>query len=124
MINERLTFLGKYCEFHQIYNMGEFKDSASLLISLIVSNLSPKFFWPALLTDAIPLLECKEMVFSYMDTFKLLRALELHGDELNQKKKAIFRLAAARNLARTLISQKNYGDKQLQENFVNIGQEA
>lgn len=33
---------GKYCEFHHMYGMGEFREAASLLVSLLVSNLTPK----------------------------------------------------------------------------------
>lgn len=33
---------GKYCEFHQWYGMGEFKEAARQLVSLIISNLTPK----------------------------------------------------------------------------------
>lgn len=42
LTSDRLTFLGKYCEFHQMYGIGEFKEAASLLVSLLVSNLTPK----------------------------------------------------------------------------------
>lgn len=41
MIN-LLLYSGKYCEFHHMYGMGEFREAASLLVSLLVSNLTPK----------------------------------------------------------------------------------
>jgi hypothetical protein len=33
---------GKYCEFHQLYRAGEFRDAAALLVSLLASRLAPK----------------------------------------------------------------------------------
>ena len=103
MASDRLTFLGKYCEFHQMYGIGEFKEAASLLVSLLVSNLTPKYFWSILLSDAIPLLEAKEVILSSNDCFELLRCVEAHGDDPKfQDEIEIFRLAVARNLARSL----------------------
>ncbi|XP_076636504.1 nuclear pore complex protein Nup75 isoform X1 [Colletes latitarsis] len=103
MASDRLTFLGKYCEFHQMYGIGEFKEAASLLVSLLVSNLTPKYFWSILLSDAIPLLEAKDVILSSSDCFELLRCVEAHGDDPKfQSEIEIFRLAVARNLARAL----------------------
>ncbi|XP_017885657.1 nuclear pore complex protein Nup85 [Ceratina calcarata] len=103
MASDRLTFLGKYCEFHQMYGIGEFKEAASLLVSLLVSNLTPKYFWSILLLDAIPLLEAKEVIFSSGDCFELLRCVEAHGDSPKLKEELdTFRFAVARNLARAL----------------------
>ncbi|XP_066583629.1 nuclear pore complex protein Nup85-like isoform X2 [Prorops nasuta] len=103
LASERLTFLGKYCEFHQKYENGEFKDAASLLVALLVSNLTPKYFWPILLTDVIPLLEAEDVLLSSNDSFELLRCMEAYGNNPKFEEKAdIFRLAVARNLARAL----------------------
>lgn len=103
MASDRLAFLGKYCEFHQMYGIGEFKEAASLLVSLLVSNLTPKYFWSILLSDAIPLLEAKEVILSSNDCFELLRCVEAHGNDPKfQNEIEIFRLAVARNLARAL----------------------
>ncbi|XP_014208983.1 nuclear pore complex protein Nup85 [Copidosoma floridanum] len=111
LISERLTFLGKYCEFHQMYGIGEFKEAARILISLIVSNLTPSYFWPTLLNDAIPLLDSQDIIFSSDDTYELLRAIEKRGDHPKFKEKLpIFRFAAARNLARALIIENNNPD--------------
>ncbi|OXU24689.1 hypothetical protein TSAR_001479 [Trichomalopsis sarcophagae] len=111
LVSDRLTFLGKYCEFHQMYGIGEFKEAARLLISLIVSELTPNYFWSMLLTDAIPLLETDDLVFSSEDTFELLHAIEEHGDDPKfEDKVMIFRLAAARNLARALIIEGSMPD--------------
>ncbi|XP_012284297.1 nuclear pore complex protein Nup85 [Orussus abietinus] len=103
LVSDRLTFLGKYCEFHQMYGIGEFKEAASLLMSLLKSNLTPSYFWSILLTDAIPLLEAEDIILTSEDTFELLRSVEEHGDDSKfQNKIGIFCLAAARNLARAL----------------------
>ncbi|XP_012258938.2 nuclear pore complex protein Nup85 [Athalia rosae] len=103
LISDRLTFLGKYCEFHQLYGLGEFKDAAILLVSLLVSNLTPRYFWTILLIDAIPLLEAEDVILSSDDTYELLQSVEEHGDDPKFKDKIeVFRLAAARNLARAL----------------------
>ncbi|XP_031849160.1 nuclear pore complex protein Nup75 [Nomia melanderi] len=103
MASDRLTFLGKYCEFHQMYRIGEFKEAASLLVSLLVSNLTPKYFWSILLSDAIPLLEAEDITLSSNDCYELLRCVEAHGDDPKfQGKVEILRLAVARNLARAL----------------------
>ncbi|CAD6215897.1 GSCOCG00000714001-RA-CDS [Cotesia congregata] len=103
LTSDRLTFLGKYCEFHQMYEIREFKEAARLLIALIISNLTPKYFWSTLLTDAIPLLESDEVLFSSEDTSILARCVEAHGDDPKfEDKLEIFRLAVARNLARAL----------------------
>ncbi|XP_046427860.1 nuclear pore complex protein Nup85 [Neodiprion fabricii] len=114
LISDRLTFLGlyrKYCEFHQTYGLGEFKDAAALLVSLLVSNLTPKYFWSILLTDAIPLLEAEDAVLSSKDTFELLQTVEEHGNDPKfQDKIDLFRLAAARNLARALNIEGCLGD--------------
>lgn len=103
LASDRLTFLGKYCEFHQMYSIGEFKEAASLLVSLIVSNLTPRYFWSILFTDVIPLLESEDVILSSIDSFELLRCIEAHGDDPKFSDKVeIFRLAVARNLARAL----------------------
>ncbi|EFN72514.1 Nucleoporin NUP85 [Camponotus floridanus] len=103
LASDRLTFLGKYCEFHHMYGMGEFREAASLLVSLLVSNLTPKYFWSILLTDAIPLLEAEDVIFSSNDCYELLRCAEAHGDDPKfQDKISVFRIGVARNLARSL----------------------
>lgn len=42
LASDRLAFLGKYHEFHRLYNNNEFHASASLLVSLISSRIAPK----------------------------------------------------------------------------------
>ena len=42
MASDRLAFLGKYREFHRLYNKNDFHSAAALLISLISSRIAPK----------------------------------------------------------------------------------
>lgn len=129
LVSDRLTFLGKYCEFHQLYHAGEFRDAAVLLVSLLASRLAPKTFWMTLLTDALPLLESNDIVLTSEDTYELLNCMEellgegyipdtvsqYAGDSLKtvkpqssdvnnivEEKVKLIRLALARNLARSL----------------------
>lgn len=37
-----MNFLGKYCEFHKLYQNREFKQAGQLLISLLASKLTPE----------------------------------------------------------------------------------
>lgn len=76
LLCERLTFLGKYREFHLMYENGDFVDAGNLLISLLTSNLAPKRIWLSLLTDALPLLEHDQVVFTSNQTYELMHCLE------------------------------------------------
>ncbi|XP_018025143.1 nuclear pore complex protein Nup85 isoform X1 [Hyalella azteca] len=60
LLSETLTFLGKYREFHSLYNRGDRKQAADLLVTLISSKLAPQYFWPVLLLDVLPLLQSSE----------------------------------------------------------------
>ncbi|KAI4533909.1 hypothetical protein MG293_016928 [Ovis ammon polii] len=121
MLSDRLTFLGKYREFHRLYGEKRFVDAASLLLSLMTSQIAPRSFWMTLLTDALPLLEQKQVIFSAEQTYELLRCLEdltsgrplcgepdaqqLQEDDIETTKVEILRLALARNLARSIIKE-------------------
>ncbi|XP_028402604.1 nuclear pore complex protein Nup85-like [Dendronephthya gigantea] len=76
LLCDRLTFLGKYREFHLMYENGEFIEAGNLLISLLTSNLAPKRIWLSLLTDALPLLEHEKVIFTSEQTYELMRCLE------------------------------------------------
>uniref|UniRef100_A0ABI8AJR9 Nuclear pore complex protein Nup85 n=1 Tax=Felis catus TaxID=9685 RepID=A0ABI8AJR9_FELCA len=86
MLSDRLTFLGKYREFHRFYGEKRFFDAASLLLSLMTSQIAPRCFWVTLLTDALPLLEQKQ-------------------EDIENTKLEMLRLALARNLARAIIKE-------------------
>lgn len=55
--------IGKYREFHRFYGEKRLTDAASLLLSLMTSQIAPRSFWVILLIDALPLLEEKEVQF-------------------------------------------------------------
>ncbi|XP_024409420.1 nuclear pore complex protein Nup85 [Desmodus rotundus] len=121
MLSDRLTFLGKYREFHRLYGDKRFVDAASLLLSLMTSQIAPRSFWMTLLTDALPLLEQKQVIFSADQTYELLRCLEdltagrpVHGepdplqlqdDDIETTKVEMLRLSLARNLARAIVKE-------------------
>ncbi|XP_033630190.1 nuclear pore complex protein Nup85-like [Asterias rubens] len=121
LLSDRLTFLGKYREFHKLYEHGEFQEAASLILSLLTAKLAPKSFWLILLTDVLPLLELDVVIFSSHQTFELLHCLNelmqwytsedyLKSEaasskskgqqELESDKLELLKLALARNLAR------------------------
>ncbi len=54
-------FTGKYREFHRIYGEKRFSEAAKLLLSLMTAKIAPRSLWMTLLTDALPLLEQKEV---------------------------------------------------------------
>lgn len=54
-------FAGKYREFHKLYGEKRFSEAAKLLLSLMTAKIAPRSFWMTLLTDALPLLEQKEV---------------------------------------------------------------
>ncbi|XP_060521243.1 nuclear pore complex protein Nup85 [Cylas formicarius] len=106
LASDRLIFLAKYYEFHKLFELGEIKECGNLLVSLLASKIVPKYFWSVLLTEVIPLLECETIVLSSNDTYTILHCLEEKEDlkELSDKID-ILRLAAARNLSRTLVHE-------------------
>ncbi|XP_055097129.1 nuclear pore complex protein Nup85 isoform X4 [Symphalangus syndactylus] len=121
MLSDRLTFLGKYREFHRMYGEKRFADAASLLLSLMTSRIAPRSFWMTLLIDALPLLEQKQVIFSAEQTYELMRCLEdltsrrpvrgesdteqLQDDDIETTKVEMLRLALARNLARAIVRE-------------------
>ncbi|CAH2302430.1 nuclear pore complex Nup85 [Pelobates cultripes] len=119
LLSDRLTFLGKYREFHRMYNEQQFTEAAGLLLSLLTANIAPSFFRLTLLLDALPLLEQNEVIFSSKQTYALMKCLEDRmtvkqeltqeptSQELNMEntKVEMLRLALARNLARAIVKE-------------------
>uniref|UniRef100_A0A8C6JH11 Nuclear pore complex protein Nup85 n=1 Tax=Melopsittacus undulatus TaxID=13146 RepID=A0A8C6JH11_MELUD len=115
LLSDRLTFLAKYREFHRLYGEEQFSEAARLLLMLLTSHIAPCFFWMTLLTDALPLLEQKEVIFSTEQTYGLMRCLEdltagkldkqKFQDDVETMKVEMLRLALARNLARAIIKE-------------------
>ncbi|XP_065224471.1 nuclear pore complex protein Nup85 [Planococcus citri] len=120
LICDRLTFLGKYCEFRRLYSADKLKEAATCLNDLITSKIAPKYFWLTLLTDALPLLqnESEEPLFDTQQTANLTFCLnELSSlsewDLSNvtppraaiERQISIIRLALAKNMAKALCTQ-------------------
>ncbi|XP_061472120.1 nuclear pore complex protein Nup85 isoform X2 [Rhineura floridana] len=115
LLSDRLTFLGKYREFHRMYGEKQFLAAAKLLLMLMTARIAPCSFWMTLLTDALPLLEQKEVIFSADQTYELMKCLEdvtaaeskkqKLQDDAETMKVEILRLALARNLARAIVKE-------------------
>uniref|UniRef100_A0A8D0ECV7 Nuclear pore complex protein Nup85 n=1 Tax=Salvator merianae TaxID=96440 RepID=A0A8D0ECV7_SALMN len=116
LISDRLTFLGKYREFHRLYSEKQFFAAAKLLLMLMTARIAPCSFWMTLLTDALPLMEQKEVIFSADQTYELMRCLEdvtaaepenqkLQDEDTETMKVEMLRLSLARNLARAIIQE-------------------
>uniref|UniRef100_A0AAQ6A3Z1 Nuclear pore complex protein Nup85 n=1 Tax=Amphiprion ocellaris TaxID=80972 RepID=A0AAQ6A3Z1_AMPOC len=85
LLSDRLTFLGKYREFHKLYEEKRFTEAAKLLLSLMTAKIAPRSFWMTLLTDALPLLEQKEVIFSADQTYELMYCLGELTSSLNSE---------------------------------------
>jgi len=110
-VSDRLTFLGKYREFHRLVEEEDFPAAAALLHSLLGSRLAPKYFWVTLLIDAIPFLSSDPPLLTAEQTYELLASLqELSTDgSLPTKQQLLLeeheprlRLGLAKNLAASL----------------------
>lgn len=62
------TCTGKYREFHRLYGEKRFSEAAKLLLMLMTAHIAPCSFWMTLLTDALPLLEQKEVRLTFRDS--------------------------------------------------------
>uniref|UniRef100_A0A3Q1D1A5 Nuclear pore complex protein Nup85 n=1 Tax=Amphiprion ocellaris TaxID=80972 RepID=A0A3Q1D1A5_AMPOC len=75
LLSDRLTFLGKYREFHKLYEEKRFTEAAKLLLSLMTAKIAPRSFWMTLLTDALPLLETARSWFNSIQKNQILMTL-------------------------------------------------
>uniref|UniRef100_A0A3Q3GYW7 Nuclear pore complex protein Nup85 n=1 Tax=Labrus bergylta TaxID=56723 RepID=A0A3Q3GYW7_9LABR len=115
LLSDRLTFLGKYREFHKLYGEKHFSEAAKLLLSLMTAKIAPRSFWMTLLTDALPLLEQKEVIFSADQTYELMFCLEeltsslntaaVDDEDIEVTKVELLRLALARNLSMAIVKE-------------------
>uniref|UniRef100_A0A9J8CM41 Nuclear pore complex protein Nup85 n=1 Tax=Cyprinus carpio carpio TaxID=630221 RepID=A0A9J8CM41_CYPCA len=117
LLSDRLTFLGKYREFHRLYGENRFSEAAKLLLSLMTAKIAPRGLWMTLLTDALPLLEQKEVIFSVDQTYELMSCLEElnsgtkdsnttdQEEDIESTKTELLRLALARNLAMAIVKE-------------------
>ncbi|KAH8280600.1 hypothetical protein KR018_012058, partial [Drosophila ironensis] len=123
----RLVFLSKYFEFYEFYRHRDFLAASELLINLLQSKITPDYFWPSLLIDAMPLLESKDPKIFSKETVSILHHIETELVPLIERNVArygehntetvfkdyrvenvneilnLMRLACARNLARAVI---------------------
>uniref|UniRef100_A0A3Q0R9K2 Nuclear pore complex protein Nup85 n=1 Tax=Amphilophus citrinellus TaxID=61819 RepID=A0A3Q0R9K2_AMPCI len=112
LLSDRLTFLGKYREFHKLYGEKRFREAAKLLLSLMTAKIAPQSFWMTLLTDALPLLEQKEVshqqtgsVLWNLQSASPLVFLSLQEEDVEVTKVELLRLALARNLAQAIVKE-------------------
>jgi len=63
LLSNIFKYLGKYLEFHKLYNHGDFYAAASFLLLsfFFYYRLAPKECWITLLIDNIPLIEARGM---------------------------------------------------------------
>uniref|UniRef100_A0A9J8CVB5 Nuclear pore complex protein Nup85 n=1 Tax=Cyprinus carpio carpio TaxID=630221 RepID=A0A9J8CVB5_CYPCA len=106
LLSDRLTFLGKYREFHRLYGENRFSEAAKLLLSLMTAKIAPRGLWMTLLTDALPLLEQKEVktrtTHALHSHFTVVKKLE---EDIESTKTELLRLALARNLAMAIVKE-------------------
>ncbi|ETN63003.1 Nup75 [Anopheles darlingi] len=76
-LSSRLMFLKKYHDFRKYYRDQAYASAAELLVSLMDSKIMPSYFWPCLMSDAIPLLEFKEPIIPSKETLIILEHLQL-----------------------------------------------
>ncbi|XP_015258463.1 PREDICTED: nuclear pore complex protein Nup85 [Cyprinodon variegatus] len=121
LLSDRLTFLGKYREFHKLYGEKRYKEAAKLLLSLMTAKIAPRSFWMTLLTDSLPLLEQNEVIFSADQTYDLMYCLEeltssldpaapgadrpMQEEDVEQTKVELLRLSLARNLSKAIVKE-------------------
>lgn len=74
--SDRLTFLAKYYELHQLVENKQVSEAFDLLISLIESKIAPYFFRPKLVIDLIPLIEHDNCKTTQKQISNILSALE------------------------------------------------
>uniref|UniRef100_A0AAY5EMJ7 Nuclear pore complex protein Nup85 n=1 Tax=Electrophorus electricus TaxID=8005 RepID=A0AAY5EMJ7_ELEEL len=108
LLSDRLTFLGKYREFHRLYGENKFTEAGKLLLSLMTAKIAPRSFWMTLLTDALPLLEQKEVhiyTHTHTHTLSCVFVCVFQGEDVETAKLELLRLALARNLAMAIVKE-------------------
>ncbi|GAB6027247.1 Nucleoporin nup85 [Chamberlinius hualienensis] len=104
LVSDRLTFLCKYREFHQLYSQEDFQQAASILMQLLTSKFASISFWKPLLLDALPLLESDKLILNADQSFEILHFLEewqmMEDKAMDKSQEQLLRIAIAKNLAR------------------------
>nr|CAB3264518.1 nuclear pore complex protein Nup85-like [Phallusia mammillata] len=117
LMSERLTFLGKYRDFHRLHGEEKFEEAGRLLLNLLVSRIAPMELWLSLLMDALPLLDKDKIIYGVEETSSLLACLNTldQQDKLfsklseSEKRNHLqrikhLRLSLTNNLARAIVS--------------------
>ncbi|KAF7494588.1 Nuclear pore complex protein Nup85 [Sarcoptes scabiei] len=76
VFSERLIFLCKYCEFHQLFHQNRLKEAAKTLIEMFVSNAIPDFFQFQVLKDCLPLLQSTDSIIDVRQTCSIISSFE------------------------------------------------
>src|SRR5699024_1538559 len=76
VLSQRLIFLGKYHEFHQLKSSAQYEEAAKILVDMLASNAIPDFFTFQVILDCFPLLEAQTVVIGSEQTCKILASLE------------------------------------------------
>ncbi|XP_061433194.1 nuclear pore complex protein Nup85 isoform X2 [Lethenteron reissneri] len=119
LLSDRLTFLGKYREFHRLYGDRRLPEAARLLLTLMTARVAPTGFWLTLLGDAVPLLTHQQVIFDAEQSSQLLDCLEEaverssvgkwagtdQEQEEYEEKKDLIRMAIVQNLARAIVGE-------------------
>ncbi|KAL3876599.1 hypothetical protein ACJMK2_034424 [Sinanodonta woodiana] len=119
LLSNRLTFLGKYREFHKLYEEREYHAAGHLLFSLLTSRLAPREFWITLLKDALGLLQLRELVYDRKQTCEMMHCLEeLTKDTKHleagkqttdlselQENISLLQVALTKNLAKAIVTE-------------------
>ena len=112
LLSNRLMFLGKYREFHQLIREQQLEEAADLLVSLVESNLGPPRFQITLLLDSLPLMEHNNKSDSnVLDSQKIsillkgLEDIEIKGlaTSADKEKLSSIRITLVTNLASALL---------------------
>lgn len=115
LINPRLTFLAKYCEFYTLYEAKKDREASDLLVRLLESKVAPKYFWLTLLSHGVPFLQQHPPLLTHNQTMIILACLEEltmdvasniveAASDFSERTKEL-RKAIARNLAVTMLKQ-------------------
>ena len=85
VLSERLIFLSKYHEFHQLQNASQYSQAAKIIVDMLSSNAIPEFFIFQVILDCLPLLEANEVVIDSQQTCKILASFEQISDKLKNE---------------------------------------
>lgn len=100
VLSERLIFLCKYHEYHQLKAEHNLVQAGKILVDMLASNAVPSFFTLQVIFDCWPLLESEKLIINAEQTCKILASFEHNLIKL-RKTKTISTEAAVWNYNRT-----------------------